>query len=147
MELGDDNALRAIDDKRAVRRHNGHIAEENLLLADVLVILKTESRIKRTGISLAVHESLKIRLLRRLKSVTDEIKIITALVRNDREDFLENRLKTLVLALGGRDVSLKEIVIRFRLDCNQVGRSLGHALKLAEYFAFCAHLRFTLFYF
>ena len=147
VELGDDDALRAVDDERAVGSHDRHIAEEHFLLADILVILKTESRVKRTGISLAIHESLKIRLLRRLKSVAYEIEIVAALVGDDWENLFEDRLKALVLALGGRHIGLEEIFIRFRLDCNQVGRSLGHALKLAEYFAFCAHLRFTLFYF
>ena len=139
MELRDDDALGAIDDECAVRRHHRHIAEKYLLFANILTILKAECSIKRTGIRLAIDERLKIRLLGGLKIIAYEIKAIAAVKGRNGKNLLEDSLKTLVLTLGGRDIGLKEVAIRLRLDRYQVRRRLSHALKLAEYFAFCAH--------
>ena len=140
MQLRDDHALRAVHHERAVRRHHRHVAQENLLLAHVLAVTQTEGRVKRTAVRLAVHQRLEVALLWRVEIVADELERVAAVIRLNRENLLEYRLKTLLLALRRRDVGLQEVLVRLGLNLDQIRRRLGHALKLAEHFTFCAHL-------
>ena len=139
VQLGDDHALRAVDDERAVRGHDRHVAEEDLLLAHVLAVLQTERGLERTHIALAVRQRLEIALLLGIQPIADEVEFVATVVAGDREDLLEDRLQTLVLTLLGSDVALQEVLIGLHLDVNQVRHRRRHALELAEYFAFCAH--------
>ena len=139
VQLRDDDALRAIDDERAVRGHDRHVTEEDLFLTDVLAVLQTEGRLERTRICLAVHERLEVALLLGLEVVADEIEFVAAVVRRDREDLLEDRLKADVLPLLGDDIALEEVLVGLGLDVNQVRHRRLHAMELAEDFAFCAH--------
>ena len=105
-----------------------------------LAVLQTERRVQRTRIGLAIHERREIALLGLAEIVADEVERETAVIRRNREDFIEDRLEALVLTLGGRNVCLQEVLVRLGLDFDQVRRRRGHPLELAEYLAFCAHL-------
>ena len=140
VELRDDHALCAVYDKRPIGGHHGHVAKEDLLLAHILALGEAERRAKRTGIGLAIHQRLKIRLLRRVKRIADEIELVAAVIAGDGEYLLKYRLKPDVLTLLWRNIRLQKLDIGLSLDVNQVGRGLRHALKLAEHFTFCAHL-------
>jgi len=51
-DLGDDDALRAVDDEGAARRHDGEIAHEDLLLLDLLGLLVAQphANLQRRGV-------------------------------------------------------------------------------------------------
>ena len=140
VELRDDHAFGAVDDESAVGRHDRHVAEKHVLFAHVVAVAETERRIKRARVRLAVDEGLEIRFLRRVEMVAYEIKAVAAVKRRDGEYFLEYGLEALRLALCGRDVRLQKLLIRLRLDLDEIRRRLGHALKLAEYLSFRTHL-------
>ena len=139
VQLRDDHALGAVDDERAVRRHDRHVAEEHLFLADVLAVLQAEGRLEGADVALAVHQRLEIALLLGLELVAHEVELVAAVVRGDGEYLLEYGLKALVLPLLRVDVALEEVAVRLRLDVNQVRHRRLHAMELAEYLAFCAH--------
>ena len=138
VQLAHDHALRAVDHERAVLRHHGDLAEEHLLFAHVFSILKAEVGVQRLGIRLALVHRLLTRPLRLLELVAQEVKDVPAVVRLDRENFVEYRLEALLLALCGRHVLLEEVVVRLRLYLNQV-RRVVHVLQTAEYLAFSFH--------
>ena len=140
VELRDDNALCAVDDECAIRSHDWHIAKEDLFLADILAILKTEGRLERTVVSFAIDERLQITLLCRLKSVANEIKLIAAVIGCDRENLPEDGLQTHFLTFLRSDITLKEILIRFRLDVDEIRHRRLHTMETSEDFTFCAHL-------
>ena len=140
VQLRDDDALGAVDDERAVGGHHRHVAEEHLLLAHFAGVVETERREERTGVGLAIEKRLEIALLRRTEIVADEIEGVARVLGHDGEYLLEYRLQALVLALRGRDVGLKEVLVGLCLDLNEVRWRLGHPLETAEYFAFCTHL-------
>ena len=139
VQLRDDHALGAVDDERAVGRHDRHVAEEHLFLADVLAVLQAEGRLEGADVALAVHQRLEIALLLGLELVAHEVELVAAVVRGDGEYLLEYGLKALVLPLLRVDVALEEVAVRLRLDVNQVRHRRLHAMELAEYLAFCAH--------
>ena len=140
MQLRHDYALCAIDHERTIRRHHRHVAEEHLFFADIFAFGKTKRRPERASIGLAIHERLKIGMLRFVKRVADEIKFVSTVVAGDGEYLLEYRLETDILAFLSGNIRLQKLAIRLRLNLNQVRRRLRHTLKLAEHFAFCTHL-------
>ena len=99
-----------------------------------------------TGVGLAVEKRLKIALLRLAEVVADEIEGVARVLGHDGEYLLEYRLQALVIALRGRGVGLKEVLVGLGLDLNEVRWSLGHSLETAEYLAFCTHLGLPLFF-
>ena len=138
VQLAHDHALRAVDHERAVLRHHGDLAEEHLLLARLVLVLQAERRVERLRVRLALAQRLLVRELRRLELVLHEVQHVAAVERLDREDFVEDRLEALLLALRGRHVLLEEVVVGLRLDLDQV-RRVVHVLQTAEYLAFSFH--------
>ena len=135
VELGDDHALCTVDDKRAVIRHHRNFAEEHVLFADILAVLETERGVERLGVGVAIAERLREGVLLRTERVVHEIEYVTSVKARHREDFAENGLETLVLALRGRYIRLQKIIIALRLDLNEIRRIVG-ILEFPEYFAF-----------
>ena len=135
VELGDDHALRTVDDKRAVTRHHRNFTEEHILFAHILAILEAELGVKRLGVGMAIAERLCKGVLLRTEFITHKIEHIASVKARHGEDFAENCLKTLVLALRGRNISLQKIIIALRLDLNEIRRIVG-ILEFPEYFAF-----------
>ena len=135
MQLGDDDALRAVDDESSVISHHRNLTEEHILLANVLAVLEAERGVQRLGVRVAVAERLGEGVLLGTELVSHEIKHVTAVEARDREDFTEYGLKALVLALCGRNIRLQKIVVALRLDLDEIRRIVG-ILEFPEYFAF-----------
>ena len=135
VQLGDNDALRAVDDKSAVFRHHRNLSEEHVLFAHVLAVLEAERGVQRPGVRVAVAERFSKGILLGTELVAHEIKHVAAVKARNREDFAENSLKTLVLTLRGRNIHLQEIVITLRLDLDEIRRIVG-ILEFSEYFAF-----------
>jgi len=134
VELRDDHALGAVDDEGAVGRHQGDLAHEDLLLAHLLALLEGEGRVEGGRVRPAAGQRLDGAELRLAQGVLGEVKhVLPRLEALDGEDLAEDRLQSLgVVAPGGRDIGLEEILVRLRLDLDQVGR-LDNRLELAEY--------------
>ena len=144
VQLRNDHPLRAVDNKRTIGGHHWHITEKHFIFADRIAVLQTEAGMQRARVRFAGHQRFKIALLRLAETVTHKIERIAPVVRRNRENLVENGLQTLVLALGGGDIRLQEIIIRLGLNLDQIRRSGSHPLKLAEYLAFCCAHLFTL---
>ena len=138
VQLAHDHALRAVDHERAVVRHHGDLAEEHLLLARLVLVLQAERRVQRLRVRLALAQRLLVRELRRLELVLHEVQHVAAVERLDWEDFVEDRLEALLGALRGRHVLLEEVVVRLRLNLNQVRRVVD-VLQTPEHLAFSFH--------
>ena len=111
VELRNNYALCAVDHESAVRRHNRHIAEKHLFLANHLAFLKAETNLKRADVRFTSGESLKIALLCRLNIIRNEIHLIAPIKRRNGEYFVENRLKAFITALLRGDICLEEFSI------------------------------------
>ena len=135
MELRNDNALRAIDHKRAGRRHQRDFAHIHLLLLRALLFLELEGHVKRRGIRQTVAHALTQRLLGLGDFVAVEIQRYLFIVAGDRENLAEHRLKTRDLALADRHTLLQEFLVRIRLQFDEIWR-LSTFLEFTEVLAF-----------
>ena len=106
MQLRDDDALGAIDDEGALRRHERDFAHVNLLLLGPLLFLQLEGDVQRRAEGLALAHRLADAQLRLADFVAGKVERDFFVVARDREDFLEHRLQTglLALARGARPV-------------------------------------------
>ena len=111
VQLAHDHALRAVDHERAVLGHHGKVAQEHVLLVDVLAVLEAERGVQRLGVRLALVERLLVRPLGRPQEVLHEVQHVPAVVRGDREDLVEDRLETLHGPLRRRNVLLEELLV------------------------------------
>ena len=133
VQLRHDHALRAVHDERAVTRHQRHFAQIHIVLAHLFAVLQTERRVQRRRERIPIAQRLKGRLLRLLQVVAHKVdRQMAVILRDNREDLLENGLQTDVLALPRRHIRLQEVRKRLRLNLNQV-RRLNHRLKLPEH--------------
>ena len=146
VQLGDDDALGAVDHERAVVGHQRHLAQVDLLLADVL-----DGLLGRGRGFLVVHDQAHLDAQRRRVGQAAQLALLdvehriaeavahvlenrVAGVAGDREHALERSVQpVLVAAFLGR-VGLQELAIRVELDRQQVGH-LEDALPLAEVLA------------
>ena len=145
VQLGDDDALGAVDDERAVLAHEGHVAEVDPLADRRLAVAERELDVERSGIRHALAQRgerivLRLRrgLLRRIlpEAVLDEVEHVVPVVALDREDALEDALQTDRRALLRRDVLLEELLVGLGLDLDLVGR-VQDGPELAEDGSFC----------
>ena len=74
---------------------------------------------------MAVTERLCKGVLLRTEFITHKIEHIASVKARHGEDFAENGLKPLVLALRGRNISLQKIIIALRLDLNEIRLSVS----------------------
>ena len=113
VHLGDDDALGAVDDEGAVRRHERHVAHVDVLLLDVLDRLGARLLVhiehdqaqlhlqrRREG-HVALHALVDV-VLRRLELVAHELERRTPGEIGDREHRLEDRLQTVVVGAARR---------------------------------------------
>ncbi|OQB96335.1 MAG: hypothetical protein BWX86_00818 [Verrucomicrobia bacterium ADurb.Bin122] len=131
VELGNDDALGAVDDEGAAVRHHGDFAHVNVFVLDEVLFAEAELHIKGDGIGDAIAEALKLRVFRvtnRVGNVLEDEPLVVAL---NREDFAEDGLKALVLALFLRRTFLQEVQIRVDLQLNEIGRR-DNFFKLTE---------------
>ena len=124
MHLRDDDALGAVDDERAVRGHERHVAHIDVLLLDVLDGLgagvgvdfehdQTQCYLERCGIGHAALLALVDVVFRRLEIVADEFKHGLAGKIADREHRLEDGLEALGRAPALGLLHLQKLVVGF----------------------------------
>ncbi len=142
VELGDDDALGAVDDERAGVGHERDLAEVDLLLLDVADRLdagllvdvphdQADDDLDRRGEGHAAGAALVDVVLGLLEVVRDELERAGLGEVLDREDALEHALQTDVLPLLVGDVDLEELVVGALLDVDQV-RDVDDLRELCE---------------
>jgi hypothetical protein len=149
VQLADDDALRSVDDERAVVRHERDLSEEDLLLLDVADRLRARLLVRvphdeadddldRGGERHAALAALVDVVLRLVEGVRNELQRRRLREVFDREDALEDSLKADVLPLLDRDVLLQKLLVALLLDVDEVRdvddlrdlREVRRALKL-----------------
>ena len=96
VKLGNDHALRAVDDECAAAGHHRQLAHVNTLFLGAGLVLQLESNIESGGKGLTVAEGVEGSDFGILDVVGDEIQLDGLIVGLDREDLAEYRLKARV---------------------------------------------------
>ena len=122
VELGDDNALGAIDDEGALRRHERDFAHVHFFFLGAIFLPEGERDMKRSAEGLAFAHRLPHGKLGLTDFVADEIEGDFFVVGRDREHLTEHGLEAQILPAAGRDVGLKKLHIGVELHFNQVRR-------------------------
>src|SRR6202030_3157742 len=99
VQLADDDALGAVDDEGALRRHEGQFAHVHALFLDVLVLAEAERDIERGGEGLALALAFEGAELGLTDLVVAELELDLFIVAFDGENFGEDGLEAFVLAL------------------------------------------------
>ncbi len=136
VHLGNDDALGAVDDERAVVGHERNIAHVDILLLDVLDRLgaslfvdiehdQPQRHFQRRGIGHAALAALVDVVFRRLEFVFDEFQHRRIGKVGNREHRLEDGLQPLVGTAAFRLLDQQELVVRCLLNLDEV-RHLRH---------------------
>ena len=138
VQLRDDDALRAIDDKRALRRHQREFAHENFFFLRALAfVLQQERDIQRRAIGRAFAQAFEPVHFRLADFVGLVIEHDLAIVALDGKHFAENRFEAdVLLALGRGQVRLQKFRVGIRLQLDHVRRG-DDFLDFAEIDTFC----------
>ncbi len=142
VHLRDDHALGAVDDERAVGRHQRHVAHIDVLLLDVLDGAglglgidiehdEAQRHLERRGEGHAALAALVDVVLRRLVFVFDEFELGGLREVGDREHGLENGLQALGRAAALRRLHDEELVVARLLHLDEV-RHLADLLDVTE---------------
>ena len=122
MQLADDDALGAVDDKSALRRHQRQFAHEHFFFLGALLLLEQEGDVQRRAVGDAFAQALQPVVLRLADFVAVKIQDALAIVTFDGKNLGEDRLQARVLALGWRGVGLQEFPVGIGLQLDQVRR-------------------------
>ena len=113
VELGNDDALRSVDDEGAGRRHVRDVAQIHVLDPRVEVFVlgigagKAEFRLQGDVVGKAPLKAFLDRILGRIDEVIDKAEFVVVPRVLDRENFLEYLEQTLVAAAFGRGLELE----------------------------------------
>ena len=99
MELRNDHAFRAVDDERALRRHERNFAHVNFLFLGPLLLPELERHVERGAKRLAFPLGFQRRQLRFADFVMRKIEGRFLIVTLDRKHFLEHRLESGIFPL------------------------------------------------
>ena len=139
VQLGDHDALGAVHDEGAAVGDHGHLAHEDLLVLEGLLLAKTQLQHDGDGVGRALADALELGRLGHLEPVLEVLQAEVAVVALDREGLTEDGLEAEVLAGGRRGgVELQELVEREDLVLDQVGRR-DDFTETAEVFALLGH--------
>ena len=122
MQLADDDALRAVDHERALRRHERDFAHVNFFFLRPLFLAELESDVERRAVGLAFALRLERRQFRLADFVMAEIERRLFVVALDRKHFLENGLEPGHFPLRKRHILLEEIEVGIELNLDEVWR-------------------------
>ena len=121
VQLADDHALGAIDDKSALRGHQRQFAHEHLFLFGALLFLEQEGHVERRAVGQAFAQALQPVHLGLADFVGMEIEHAFPIVALDGEDFGKDGLQPEVLALLGAGVSgLQKLPVGIGLQFDQI---------------------------
>ena len=140
VHLADDHALGAVDDERAVLRHERHVAHVDVLLLDIDDRLGLGLRIDleggqaqgdahRRGVGEAALAALVGVVLRRLELIAVEVEVRRAGEILDREDRAKRLLQAGHIAHGR--IGTKELLVALALNLDEV-RHFGDFVDVAE---------------
>jgi hypothetical protein len=128
VELRDDDPLGPVHDERAVRGHEGHVSEIDVLLDRLfgplpLFLLRGEPqpRLERNRVGQALVGAPRHGLLGRTELVLEKLQRVVLPAVRDRKVFVEDRLQPLVFPLLRRGLILHEVVERLQLDVQKIG--------------------------
>lgn len=131
VHLGDDDALGAVDDERAVVGHERHVAHVDGLFLDVLDRLRAgilidiehdeaQRHLQRRGIGQVALAAFVDVELRRLELIGNEFQHRSAGKIGDRENRLENGLQALVGPAAFRLFNHQKLVVGRLLNLDEV---------------------------
>jgi hypothetical protein len=112
MQLRNDDALGAVDDESALRRHERDLAHVDLLFLRPTLFAQLESDMERSAESLAFALRLERAQLWLADFVMAEVEDSLLVVTLDRENFAEDGLEPVILAFTEWNVLLQKIDIR-----------------------------------
>ena len=116
------DALRAIDHKRPLRRHERDFAHVNFFFLRPFFLAELERHMERCAVGLAFALRFEGGQLRFADFVMAEIERRFFIVTLDRKYFLEDRLKARHFPLRERDILLQEVEVGIELDLDEVWR-------------------------
>ena len=122
VQLADDDAFGAVDDKRALRGHQRQLAHEHGFLLRSLLVLELKGDVEGRSVGDAFAQTLQPVLLRLADLITVIIQFGFAVVARDRENLFKDRLQAERLPFGGRRAGLQKLDVRIDLDFDQVRR-------------------------
>ena len=122
VQLADDDAFSAIDDERALRRHQGQFAHENFFFLGALFLFEEESHVKRSAVGQAFAQALEPIEFRLADFIGMEIEDAFAVITFDRENLREHGLESQIFALGRRLIGLQKFLIGMGLQLDEIGR-------------------------
>ena len=129
VQLRNDDAFGAVNDKRSVLGHDRKFANQDIVLDFFLELaffsvlfehLEGESRIKFHGIRETALTAFGDAVFRDAEIISFILQGIQILVIGDREDIAEHAFKPDVHPFFLRNVLLKELLVRSLLDFDQV---------------------------
>ena len=113
-QLADDDALAAVDDERAVLRHQREVAHKDFAFLDLagLVVGQADQHLERRGIGHIALAALRQRVLGRLvQRVIDELELQVAIKIINRRNVIEDLAEIL----------LEKTLVRILLNLDQIG--------------------------
>ena len=131
VHLGNDDALRAVDDEGAVDRHQRHIAHVDVLLLDVANIAlldvfldveddEPQGHLERRRVGHAALLALLHIILRRFELIAHEVKLGAVRKILDREDRFQDRLNTAIHPLFRRRIHLQKLCVGTLLHLDEI---------------------------
>ena len=131
MQLRNYNPFRAIDDERALGRHQRQFAHEHFLFFSSLFLLKQEGDVKRRAISQPFAQTFEPVHLGLANLIGMEIENALAVVAFYGENLGKYGLQPRVLPFGRGQVRLQKLLVGICLQFDQIGRS-NDLFNLAE---------------
>ena len=135
VQLADDNALRAIDNKSSALRHHRDFTDIDAFVYNGIFVFKSEINMKRSTVSIPVFDTVNDVLFRQTQRIGDELQDHLFIETFDREHFVENFLESLIFALIFWDIELQERFIGVDLNTDQI-RYFQHVLQFSEIHTF-----------
>ena len=144
VQLADDHPLGSVDDERTVLRHQGNLAEEDLLLLHVADRLRPRLFVRIPDNQAHDHFDGRRERHSPLSALVDVVLRLVEGIRHvlqrgrlgkilDRKDALEDALQTQVLALVERGVLLQELLVALLLNVDEI-RDIDNLPDLREAF-------------
>ena len=135
VELGDDDALGAVDDERAALGHHRDFAHVDFLVLDEVFLAQAQLHVERHRVGDALAQALELGVLGLAERVGDVFERQALVVGMDREHLAEDGLEALGLALLLGRALLQEVEIGRDLNLDEV-RRLDDFAEFAEVDAF-----------
>jgi hypothetical protein len=122
VELGDDDALGAVDDERTAVRHHGDFAHVDFFVLDEVFFAQAKLHVEWNGVGNAFADTLDLGVLGLAEGVGHVLEDETAVVRFNRENLAKNGFKTLGLALLVGNAFLQKVQVGRDLNLDEIRR-------------------------